>query len=1053
MTIGRKTSNPLYPRLFLAGFALSSFGVARLIAPIAAVHAAGRPAPPAASQAAAPQTLTPEQQAFFKQKIQPILTNHCLECHSTETRAAGGLRLDEGDAVLTGGRTGAAVVPGKPDDSLLIQRVLATEVKKRMPKGEDDPLSAEDIANLKTWIQQGAYYPAGKLPAAASAAVPKAGGAPVRAQAGAYPRPATADQLAYFERNVRPILVNRCYNCHSDAFKEAGGLRVDTGVDIFKGGNDGPVIVPGHPEKSLLIDRVKSSDTKKRMPQESTESLPPEEIAVLETWIKNGAAWPNETEKLPPTPARLAALYPKLREHYWSWQPLSDPGVPTVADNGWAESNIDRLVLATLQKKHLAPVKDADPATLLRRVYYDLTGLPPTPEELREFNKHHSPEDYAKVVDRLLASPQYGERWGRHWLDVARYAESSGPSRNMPYPNAWRYRDYVIDAYNRDLPYDRFLKEQIAGDLLPTTMPAEHDRLLIATGYLALGPKDVNQRFKARFKMDNVDDQIDTVTRSTMALTVSCARCHDHKFDPIPTTDYYALAGIFTSTEDDSGLGSKMGGASLDYYEPKHLGLLSSASGVKPVSPKQLAKLKADRDEAKRKVDAFREKDEAVAKANPTHPPLSAAEKAERLELQRNFVQAREDYQLAADPGEQGYGVHSVRDGVVADTSVRNRGVEEKHGPTVPRGFLTVIHLPNTPTIPADHSGRLELAEWIARADNPLTARVYVNRAWEYLFGTGIVSSVDNFGTTGDQPANPELLDYLAQDFTRNGWSTKRLVREIVLSHAYRLGSDYPSAYKDIDPGDRYVWRHAPRRLEAEEIRDSILASSGQLDLSHPSGSPSMALRMIEIRDDGPVVGSVLSAADRSRYRSVYLPLLRDETPRPLEAFDPVSQTLVTGKREETTVPTQALFMLNSPFVRQQSQTLADTLLEERHTGDSERIQQAYRRIAGIDPTPQDVARVKAFLTRYAETWARQHPAAAKAAPAKAHLALASTDAGPITAGIVREDGLAQDDSVDKPGKDHDDSSGGIAPDSATEAAWSAFVQALYGSATFQFVR
>jgi cytochrome c553 len=1044
MTIHRRSSKSLYPGLLLAAISLGSLGFARWIAPIAAVHAAPQATDPGAQP-------TAEQLAFFKQKIQPILTNHCLECHSTDTRAAGGLRLDDREALLTGGKSGAAAVPGKPDESLLIQRVLATELKKRMPKGEDDPLPAEDIANLKAWIQQGAYYPAGRLPAQASASPAKPGTAPVHALSVAYPRPATADQLTYFEKNVRPILVNRCYNCHSDAFKEAGGLRVDTGVDIFKGGNDGPVIVPGHPEKSLLIERVKSADEKKRMPQESAESLPPEEIAILETWIKNGAAWPDETEKLPPTPARLAALYPKLRAHFWSWQPLTDPAVPQVADNGWAESKIDRLVLAKLQEKTLAPVKDADPATLLRRVHYDLTGLPPTPEELRAFEKHHSPEDFAKVVDSLLASPQYGERWGRHWLDVARYAESSGPSRNMPYPNAWRYRDYVIDAYNRDVPYDRFIKEQIAGDLLPAATSAERDRLLIATGYLALGPKDVNQRFKARFKMDNVDDQIDTVTRSTMALTVSCARCHDHKFDPIPTTDYYALAGIFTSTEDDSGLGSKMGGSSLDYYDPKHLGHLSAAADVKPVSPELIAKLKADRDEAKKKFDAMREKDAALAKANPTHPPLTAAEKAEHLAITREFVEARENFQLISDLGERGYGIHSVRDGAVADTSVRNRGVEEKHGPTVPRGFLTVVNLPNTPKIPANQSGRLQLAEWIVRPDNPLTARVYVNRVWEHLFGTGIVSSVDNFGTTGDTPANPELLDYLAQEFIRNGWSTKQLVREIVLTHAYRLGSDYPPAYKEIDPGDRYVWRHAPRRLEAEEIRDSILASSGQLDLSHPKGSPAMALRMIEIRDDGPVVGSVLSAADRLHYRSIYLPLLRDETPRALEAFDPVSQTLVTGKRDETTVPTQALFMLNSPLVRQQSLHLAEILLAERHADESERIRQAYRLIAGTDPAPADIARVKAFVKRYASTWAKAHPGVARP-EANAHLALASNDNDSITAGIIREDGLAQDDDADSPKHDRD-TGPVIAPDSATEAAWSAFVQALYGSAAFQFVR
>ena len=994
-----------------------------------------------------PQAPTPEQAAFFEKNVQPTLTNHCYDCHSTPAGSAGGLLVDDREALLKGGRSGPAIIPGKPDESLLLQRILADDPKKRMPKGEDQPLSAKEIADLKTWITEGALWPA-KADGAASANQ-SAPAKPV-AKLTAWPRPATPEQLAYFEKKVRPILVNRCYNCHSDAFKEAGGLRVDVGISIFAGGNDGPVILPGHPEKSLLIERVKTADSKKRMPQESNEALPPEEVAILETWIKNGAAWPDETEKLPQTPARIAAAYPKLKAHYWSWQPLTDPAVPAVADASWSSTNIDRFVLAKLEEKKLAPVKDADPATLIRRVSYDLTGLPPTPAKVKAFQKNHSSEAYARLVDRLLASPQFGERWGRHWLDVARYAESSGPSRNMPYPNAWRYRDYVIDSVNRDVPYDRFLQEQLAGDLLPAATPTEHDRLLIATGFLALGPKDVNQRFKARFKMDNVDDEIDTVTRSTMALTVSCARCHDHKFDPIPATDYYALAGIFTSTEDDAGLGSRMGGSSLDYYEPKHLGYLSTSSQASPIPKEQIDTLRAERDAAKKELDAIREKDAAALKANPIQPPLSASEKQKRLELQRNFIQLKENLQLIDDLGERGYAVHSVRDGVIADTTVRIRGVEERHGPAVPRGFLTVLNLPNTPQIPANHSGRLELAQWITRPDNPLTSRVYVNRVWQHLFGVGIVSSLDNFGSTGDQPSNPELLDYLAQDFIRNGWSTKKLVREIVLTRAYRLGSDIPPGYRDIDPADHFVWRHAPRRLETEEIRDSILASSGQLDLNHPKGSPSMALRMIEIRDDGPVVHSILDAADQSHGRSIYLPLLRDETPRPLAAFDPVTQTLVTGQRDETTVPTQALFMLNSPFVRQQSLELADRLLADHNRSDTERIREAYELVSGHDPTPQDIARVKAFLTRYSATWGRSH--SASSTPGYARVALASNQASSITAGIVRSDGLAQDDSVDNTSQGTDVPQIKL-PDTAGEAAWAAFVQSLYGSAAFQFVR
>jgi cytochrome c553 len=1045
---------PVYPALIVGSLLLGGLTLPSLLTPVTAAPSGQQPA-------AAQQAPTPEQTTFFEKNIQPILITHCYDCHSADTRSAGGLRLDDRDAILTGGKTGPAIIPGDPGNSLLIHRILADDpTKARMPKGEDEPLSDKEIADLKTWIAQGAPWPAGKdTPASAGQAAHAKAATNRIAKPIPYPRPATPEQLAYFEKNVRPILVNRCYNCHSDAFKEAGGLRVDIGIAIFTGGNDGPVIAPGNPEKSLLIERVKISDVKKRMPQESTQALPADEIAILETWIKNGAAWPDETEKLPQTPARIAENYKKLRAKWWSWQPLTNPTVPAVTDAAWPQSNIDHFVLAKLEEKKLAPVKDADPVTLIRRLSYDLTGLQPTPAEVKAFEKDHSPQAYNKLVDRLLASPQYGERWGRHWLDVARYAESSGPSRNMPYPNAWRYRDYVIDAVNRDVPYNRFIQEQIAGDLLPAATPAERDRLLIATGYLALGPKDVNQRFKARFKMDNVDDQIDTVTRSTMALTVSCARCHDHKFDPIPTTDYYALASIFTSTTDAAGLGSKMGGASLQYYEPKLLGYLSASEKARKVPQDQVDKLKAQADVAKKALDDFDQKYEAELKASASVPTMGDEHKKQRAELAKNYIHLSEELKLTNDLGELGYGVHSARDGVITDTAVRIRGIEERHGPVSPRGFLSLVNYPGEPKIPADHSGRLELAQWITNPENPLTPRVYVNRVWQHLFGTGLVSTVDNFGSMGDQPANPQLLDYLAQDFIQNGWSTKKLIREIVLTRAYRLGAEVPAGYRDIDPADRFIWRHAPRRLEAEEIRDSILQSSGKLNLDHPSGSPSMALRVIEMRDDGPAVHSILQAADRSPYRSIYLPQLRGEVPRPLAAFDPVSQTLVTGQREETTVPTQALFMLNSPFVREQSLDLVNNLLTAGHASDAQRIRQVYERTLARAPSPQEVARVKAFLGQYSASWLKAHPQAPPATgnhsvqAGETASTLPNNQVSDVTAGIIRSDNLGQDDPDDTSKQFADDAPVTVFPDTAKKAAWAAFVQSLYGSAEFQFVR
>lgn len=864
-----------------------------------------------------------------------------------------------------------------------------------------------------------------------------------------YPRPATAEQLAFFEKKVRPILVDRCYNCHSDAFKGAGGLRVDTGVGFFTGGNAGPAVSPGHPEQSLLVARLKSADPAKRMPQESKLPLPAEQIEILETWIKDGAAWPDETEKAPQAPDYLKRRYVDLKVHWWAWQPVKNPAPPVVARKTWSQSPIDRFILARLEAKQLRPVADADPATLIRRVSFDLTGLQPSPADVSAFVKNHSPAAYALLVDRLLASPQFGERWGRHWLDLARYGESSGPSRNIPYPHAWRYRDYVIDAYNRDTPYNRFLQEQIAGDLLPASAGEERDRLNTATGFLALGPKDVNQRFKARYQMDNVDEVIDTVTRSTLALTVSCARCHDHKFDPIPTKDYYALAGIFASTEDASGLGSGMGGSGLCYYKPKQLGYLSATpAGL----GEKKAAAKAQADAARKALADFNRAIEAEQKANPNRV-LTESERKKREELQRNQRRLSENAALADDAGDLGYGIHCVREGQVDDTPIRIRGEEERRGPVVPRGYLTIASVPGAPPIPADRSGRLGLSQWITAPDNPLTARVYVNRIWQHLFGAGIVRTVDNFGSTGDSPSHPELLDYLARDFIRKGWSAKRLIREIVLTRAYRLGGATPAGYRERDPENRLLWRHSPRRLEAEEIRDGILYSSGRLDLQRPRGSATMSLRMIEIRDDGPVVHSVLQAADRSPHRSVYLPQLRGEVPRPLAAFDPVTQTLVTGKRETTVVPAQALFILNSPFVREEALRLANVLLADTSRTDASRIAAAYERVLSRTPTPREIARAAAFVREYAAVWAKGHAGSDAAVGGATAAAFVSTDSPDPAAGIVRSDSLDQNDPDETSKRFAEEARASLQAHTPQQAAWAALVQALYGSADFQFLR
>ena len=800
---------------------------------------------------------------------------------------------------------------------------------------------------------------------------------------------------------------------------------------LLTGGNNGPAVVPGDPDKSLLIQRVTHTEQRLLMPKES-DPLNESQIADLRTWIIDGAAWPAEA--IPEDLGKVTAKYDNLRKTHWAWQPLSQPAVPGVSDPSWPKGEIDHFVLAELEAEKLPPVADADPATLLRRLTFDLTGLPPSPEAIEAFVRDPSPQAYEKEADRLLASNAFGERWGRHWLDVARYGESTGPSRNIPYPHAWKYRDYVLDAVNRDVPFDRFLQEQIAGDLLPANTADEKDRLLTATGFLALGVKDVNQRFKVRFQMDNVDEKIDTVTRSVLGLTVSCARCHDHKFDPVPTTDYYSLAGIFTSTEDGAGVRNKMGGGGLDYYDSKNLIRLSTEAPPPPAD--KVAALEAKVAETKKAWDEIRGTPEGLKagkNGQPTQRPF-------RIRYER----AQTELLALTDPAARGYAVHGVRDAEkVADTQVRIRGEAERLGPTVPRGFLSALEVPGAPSVNPTQSGRLELAKWLTSPANPLTPRVIVNRAWYHLFGQGIVTTVDNFGVTGDRPSHPELLDHLASRFVEEGWSMKKLVRTLVLSRAYQLGSDAPDGHRLKDPSNRLVWRHTPRRMATEEIRDAILASNGRL-LDQSKDEPAVKkLRMIEIRDNGPEAKGVYDQADRELGRSVYLPALRGMVPKSLDAFDPVSQTLVTGQRDATTVPGQALFFLNSSFVRSQALVFAESLGASSHPI-RDKVRELHLKILGRPASESEAARAVDFLEHFAKDWSGSSPASQESEEE-----LAENTAG--NSGTTTDNGAANPD--DMPRNDLTAVTMVIEAKDAGTAAWMTYIQALYASAEFRFIR
>ena len=513
---------------------------------------------------------------------------------------------------------------------------------------------------------------------------------------------------------------------------------------------------------------------------------------------------------------------------------------------------------------------------------------------------------------------------------------------------------------NRDLPYDQFVRHQVAGDLVPAESNAERDAQAIATGFLAIGVQDVNQRFKVRFIMDNVDEQIDTVSRSFLGLTASCARCHDHKFDPVPTTDYYALAGIFRSTDLCNGLKNKMGGGGLDYYVPESL-LHRRETTFDPSLADKIKAASATAEKARAEFQAIKGTPEGKAldtKGKPVQQEYrKKADKAEAV------VHALKDANSA---------VIGVREGKSpSDTEIRIRGEAEALGPVVPRGFLTAFEVPGVARVNPKQSGRLELAQWLTNPKNPLASRVMANRVWKHLFGTGIVPSVDNFGTTGAAPSDPDLLDHLASRFVKEGWSVKKLVRTLVLSHAYRLSSDGRPENIAVDPGNRLIWRHSPRRLDAEEIRDGMLAIAGTLDRKRPAASAARDLPVIELSNVGPAAQQIIEAANRSVVRSVYLPLLRGLTPRSLEVFDFAEQGMVTGNRDTTTVATQALYLLNDRFVHDQATALAKDVLHLADAGDADRVKAVYRRSLGRQPTAGEVERATTYLSEY-ESAARE---------------------------------------------------------------------------------
>lgn len=873
--------------------------------------------------------------------------------------------------------------------------------------------------------------------------------------AGSWARAADAKvdpaRVEFFEAKVRPLLVANCVGCHGPE-KQKAGLRLDSRPSMMRGGDSGPAVQPGDPDASRLIEVIRYQDDVKMPPKARLKDT---EIASLTEWVKTGAIWPETGPEIRST---IPVSGPKVTDAdraFWSFQPVKSLMPPPVKNDTWPKSAIDQFVLARLEGKGLQPVAAADKRTLIRRATFDLIGLPPTPEEVSAFLADDRPDAFERLINRLLVSPRYGERWGRHWLDVARYGEDQAHTFEARlYPYGFRYRDWVVNAFNADMPYDQFVIEQIAGDLIDG--PGREERRA-AVGLFALGPV-----YYGRAVLDELDDRVDTLCRGFLGLTAACARCHDHKFDPITQKDYYALAGIFASTtykeypkapaeeikryeaaqaaiaartkeipeflkaesarwsesaiaessryvvaawtlanrrKSDAGLttdafakGERLESLFLDRwvkylyrdgkdqrpYLNRWRELLARQDRKKDLSGDKGAKA-----EVAQVAAAFQEYAQASLRLREAIKQFEAAASANKsktmeatsvgpdLELLRELAGSEGIFALPRGEAERRlpdasraalrarkaeleklkkeappkYAVtHSLTDGSSpSDMKVHLRGNPATLGEVAPREFLEVLSAPNTPRF-KQGSGRLELARAIASKDNPLTARVIVNRVWEHHFGRGLVGTPSNFGKLGERPSHPELLDYLATRFVVQGWSLKALHRDIMLSSTYQLGNDVDSRNHEVDPDNTLLWRANRRRLEVEAWRDAMLAVSGQLD--DRLGGPSVRL-----------------VSPENRRRTLYAVISRHDLDGLLRLFDFPDPNITSDKRTVTTVPLQQLFVLNSPFMERQAKALAARLTSDPSESNEARIRRAFPILFGRPATDRDVALGLEFLT------------------------------------------------------------------------------------------
>ena len=898
-----------------------------------------------------------------------------------------------------------------------------------------------------------------------------------------------ADQKTdFFEKKIRPVLSNNCYECHSAKSKSLkAGLLLDRKTGWERGGKNGAVIIPGKPSKSILMNALRYNNHDLQMPPSGklSESV----LADFEKWISMGAEDPRNLslEEVFAVGGLKAKSLDEGRK-FWAFKPIKLPSLPVVQKNEWIKDDIDRFILREIEENDLEASQKAEPMTLLRRIFFDLTGLPPSTQDIKDFQESLSGESFENVVDRLLESPRFGERWGRHWLDVARYADTTGGGRNNPFPNAHRYRDYVISSFNKDKPFDQFMIEQIAGDLMSSSTDEEYNEQLTGTGFLALGPHNYELQDKELLRMEVVDEQLSAVGKAFMGLTMDCARCHDHPFDPIPIQDYYSIAGIFRSTNSlvpgnvagfhERNLRDEFGEQRKHYEQTlaslekrlkdavnsvKSLGGNESNSNSRSVDPLTLEGIVVDDLKAIKKGnwkssthtpgyvgsgyhhdDNTGKGDKSITyKANinksgkydvqvsytdgpnrskktpitvmhadgeqkiyidQTKPPaildtftsvgvfrfeqierdvvqittegteghviadairLVAIENKDgapnfskkpketdhhlvaqkKLEAQKNVDKIKKEIELhkKSQPAKVAK-VMSVREQKkTGNWHIHLRGGIRNLGPVVERGFLQVAMPRGTSPIadiPKGESGRLQLAEWIASSNNPLPARVYANRIWHHLFGRGIVASTDNFGEMGSRPTHPELLDYLAKHLIENNWSTKSLIRKIVLSNTYQMSTHVSDIAAKLDPENNLFSRQNRKRLEAEAIGDAMLLAGGEILPNNP-------------------------ALEKKRFS--FQELNRNKLSELFEVFDYPNPGLVSGKRNTSSVPTQALYMMNNEFVMKQA-SLVSKIIEKQEANDLNRkITLAFLKCLGRLPDEKEMQASLLFLKQSIE--------------------------------------------------------------------------------------